>query len=105
MGDSSRLGPDDVVALVDASEQDVAEVNGPDPIVDFLEADGMLLERVGQKQQALLQADRARVSDTLDEEVARIFDRGERAGVGARGRTIQRRGGRSPKASWGRSSL
>ena len=37
MGDSSPLGPDHVVALVHGSEQDVAEVNGPDPVVDLLE--------------------------------------------------------------------
>jgi plasmid stabilization system protein ParE len=29
----------EVMAFVDASEQHVAEVNGPDPVVDFLEAD------------------------------------------------------------------
>lgn len=40
MGDSSQLGPDDVVAFVDTSEQDVAEVNEPNAVVDFLEADG-----------------------------------------------------------------
>jgi Phage integrase family len=50
MGDSSQLGPDDVVAFVDASEQDLAEVNGPDAIVDFLEADGMLLQRIGEEE-------------------------------------------------------
>jgi len=57
MGDSSRLGPDDVVAFVNASEQDVAEVNGPDAVVDLLEADRVLLERVGQIQQPCLEAD------------------------------------------------
>ena len=80
MGDSSRLGSDDVVAFVDASEQDVAKVNGPDPIVDLLEADRMLLQCVGQREQPLLEANRARVGDPLDEEVTRIFDRGSRAG-------------------------
>ena len=90
MGDSSLLGPDDVVALVDASEQDVAEVNGPDPVVGLLEADRMLLERVGEEQQALLQANRARVGDTLDEEVAGVLDGGQRAGVGPRGGPVQR---------------
>ena len=54
MGDSSLLGPDDIVALVDAAEQDVAEVNRPDPIVDFLEADGMLLQGVGEKSSRFL---------------------------------------------------
>jgi hypothetical protein len=105
MGDSSRLGPDDVVALVDASEQDLAKVNGPDPVADLLEADGMLLQGVGEEKEPLLQANGARVGDALDEEVAEILDWGQRAGVGrAEGRYCVA-GGRSPKASWGRSSL
>ena len=49
MGDSSQLGPDDVVAFVDASEQDLAEVNGPDAIVDFLEADGCCCSALERK--------------------------------------------------------
>jgi len=35
MGDR-WLGPDDVVAFVDAAEQHVAEVNRPDTVGDFL---------------------------------------------------------------------
>jgi hypothetical protein len=52
MGDSSLLRPDDVVAFIDAAEQDVAEVNRPNPIVDFLEAHGMLLQGVGERAAA-----------------------------------------------------
>ncbi len=73
MGDR-WLGPDDVVPFVDATQQDVAEVNGPDAVGDLLEADGMLLERVGEEEQALLQADGAGVGDALDEEMARVLD-------------------------------
>ena len=73
MGDSSRLSPDHVVAFVHASEQDVAEVNRPDPVVDFLEADRMLLKRVGEEEQPLLQANHACIGDALDEEVAEIL--------------------------------
>jgi hypothetical protein len=91
MGDSSLLGPDDIVALVHASEQDVAKVNRPDPIVNFLEADGMLLQGVREKEQPFLQANRARVGDALDQEVARILDRGQRARVGARRWPVERR--------------
>ena len=104
MGDSSLLGPDDVVAFVDASEQDVAEVNGPDPVAGLLETDGMLLQGVGEKEQARFQADGARVGDAFDEEVAGILDRGQRAGVWPRGGTVQQ--GRRPTAQGrGRSSL
>ena len=38
MGDSSLPGPADVGAFINAAEQHVSEVNGPYPIVDFLEA-------------------------------------------------------------------
>ncbi len=65
------LGSDDGVAFVDAAEQHVTEMNRPDPVVDFLEADGVLLQRIGDEQQALPQADGARVGDALDEEMAR----------------------------------
>ena len=36
------LHPDDVVPFVDAAQEDVAEVNGPDAVVDLLETDGVL---------------------------------------------------------------
>jgi hypothetical protein len=37
----------DVVALVDAAEEDVAEVDRPHTVGDLLESDRMLLERMG----------------------------------------------------------
>jgi hypothetical protein len=77
----------------------MAEVNGPDPVVGLLEADRVLLQRVGEEEPPLLQSKRARVGDALDEEMAGILDRGQRAGVRPRGGTIQRAGGRSPSAS------
>jgi hypothetical protein len=61
MGDSSLPGPADVGAFINAAEQHVSEVNGPYPIVDFLEADGMLLKRIGEKQEPRLQANRTGV--------------------------------------------
>ena len=72
MGDSSLPAPADVVAFINAAEQHAAEVNGPYPIVDFLEADGMLLKRIGEKQEPRLQANRTGVGHPLDEEVAGI---------------------------------
>jgi hypothetical protein len=54
MDDSSRLGPDDVVALVDATEQHVAEANGPDAVVDLLlEANRVLRQRTREEEQPL----------------------------------------------------
>src|SRR5688572_21995784 len=94
MGDSSGLGPDDVIAFVDAPEQHVAEVNRPDAVVDLLEADRVLLERVGEEEQSLLQANRAGVGDALDEEVPGVLARRQGAGVRPRRRPIE--SGRGP---------
>ena len=69
------LGPDDVIPFVDPSQEHLAEVDRPDPVVDLLEADGVLLERVGEEQEPLLQADGAGVGDALDDEVTGILDR------------------------------
>ena len=66
--------PNDVVPFVDASQEDIAEVNRPDAVVDLLEPDGVLLERVGDEQQALLQTDGAGVGDAFDDEVPGILD-------------------------------
>jgi hypothetical protein len=39
---SSRA--EDVVAFIDAGQEDVTEVDGPDAIIDFLEAEDVLFE-------------------------------------------------------------
>ena len=91
MGNTFALGLDDVVPLVDPPQQHVAEVNRPDPVVDLLEADGVLFERVGEEQQPLPQADGAGVGHALDEEVPGVLDGRQRAGVRPRGSTVQRR--------------
>ena len=74
MGDSSQLGPDDVVAFIDASEQDVAEMNGPDSVIDLLEPHRVLLQRIGEKEQTLFEPDGSGVGHALDEKVAGILD-------------------------------
>lgn len=45
MGDRwlAKLGPNDAVTFVDSPEQDMAEVNRPDAVVDLLKADRMSL--------------------------------------------------------------
>ena len=75
MGDT-RLRPDDVIPFVDPAQQDGAEVDRPDPVSYLLEADGELLEGVGDEHEPLLEPDRPRIGDALDEEVAGILDRG-----------------------------
>src|SRR6266404_4711743 len=93
MGDR-WLGPDDVVTFVHSPRKDTAEVNRPDAVSDLLEPDRVLLERIGDEQQPLLQADGARVSDALDEEVPGILDGGHGTRVGAGRGPVER--GRRP---------
>ena len=45
MGDTCWLRPDDGVARVDAPQQDAAKVEGPDAVVELLQADRVLLAR------------------------------------------------------------
>src|SRR2546430_7554742 len=93
MGDTvwgHESGAEDVVAFVDAGEEDLAEVDGPDAVADLLEADGVLLEGVGEEEEPFAEADRARVRDALDDEVGGIGDRREGPVVGTGRRAIQR---------------
>ena len=92
MGDTGRLRPDDVVPFVDPSQQDAAEVDRPDAVVHLLKADGVLLQRVGDEEQFLLEPERPGVRDALHDEMAGILDRGQDSGIGARGGPVE--GGR-----------
>lgn len=51
--------PDDIVALVEAGEEHAVEVDGPDPVVDFLQADVVLLQRIRDEQQLVFEAEGA----------------------------------------------
>lgn len=55
----------DVVAFIGPGQQDVAEVDGPDAVIHLLEADDMLLEGIGQEEQALLEPDRPGVASPV----------------------------------------
>ena len=70
--------------LVDLAKQYGPEVQGPNPVVAFLEPDVVLLERVGEEEQPILEADRPGVRDALDQEVPWILERWELRGIGAR---------------------
>ena|SRR5882762_4662720 len=67
-------------------------MNRPDAVVDFLESDGVLLQRVGDEEQALLEPKRSGVRDALHDEMAGILDRRQCAAVEPRRRPIPRRG-------------
>ena len=99
------LASNDVVAFVEPSDQDPAEVNGPDAVGDFFEPDRVLFECVRDEEQALLESERPRVGDALDEEVPGIVNRRQLAGVRPGGGTIERAGVRPRRNVCGRSLL
>src|SRR5438094_38930 len=66
-------------------------MNRPDAVIDLLEADGVLLQGVGNEEQSLLEPERPRVRDALHDEMSGILDRRQRAGVEPRRRPIPRR--------------
>jgi len=51
------LGADDEVGFVHGSEQCVAEVDVPEAVIDLLETDVVLLERVGDEDEAVLETE------------------------------------------------
>ena len=70
------LPSDDVVALIELRQQDVVEVDRPDAIVDLVQANPVPLERVGDEQEPVLEAERPRARHPFDEEVPGVFLRG-----------------------------
>jgi hypothetical protein len=83
---------DDVVTFVDARQPDVAEVDRPDSIIDFLEAEDLLLERVRDEEQAFLESDRPCVRHPLGNVMARVLDGWDVPRVRTGRRPVQRRG-------------
>jgi len=57
-----RLRADNKVAFVESGQEDAAEVDRPDPVVDLVEADMMLLEGVGNEEQATLEPEGSRIA-------------------------------------------
>lgn len=80
--------------LVVPGEEGVVVVDGPDAIIDFLKADDLARERVGEKDLAFLDAEAAAVRDTPQLEVAGILRsldavwKRARRGLPARGRRV-----------------
>ena len=73
---------DDHVAFVELPEQDRAEVERPDPVVGFVQANVKLLERIGDEEQLVFEPEGAGVGDALHEEVPRVLERGRWSGKG-----------------------
>src|SRR6266446_2006165 len=90
IGRRAILASNDVVPFVESSDQDPAEVNGPDAVGDLLEPDRVLLERFRDEEQALLEAERPSVGDALHEEMPGILKRRQLARVRPRGGPVER---------------
>ena len=60
-----HLGANDGVPFIDPAQEYVTEVQPPNPVVDFFQADPVLFEGVGEKEQPLLEADRPGIGDPL----------------------------------------
>ena len=76
--------PDDQVAFVDRGQEDRPEVDRPDAIVGFLEAEVMCFERIGDEEELVLEPKRAGVGHPLDQEVPGIRERRQALGKGTR---------------------
>src|SRR5450432_3753394 len=74
-----RLAMNDVVPFVESSEQNPTEMNRPDAVVHLLQADGVLLQRIGNEEQFLLEPERPGVRDALHEEVSGILNGRQRS--------------------------
>lgn len=57
-------------------------MNGPDSVVDLLQADALLLRCIGNEEQLVLQPERAGVGDALHDETAGILHRRQPVGIG-----------------------
>lgn len=89
-GATRRSVPDDHVAFVDLAEQHGSEVDGPDSVVGFIQADVMLLERIGNEEELVFEPEGAGVGDTLHDEVGGVLERWEPFGIRARGGRVAR---------------
>ena len=79
---------DDVVPLVELGQQHVVEVDRPHAIVDLFQANPVPFERVGDEQEAVLEAERPGARHLFDKEVPGIFLRGQHPWIRARGGMI-----------------
>ena len=76
--------PNDHVAFVDLGQENRPEVDRPDAIVGFCEAEVVLLQGIGDEEQLVFQPEGAGVRHALDQEVAGVLERRQALGKGAR---------------------
>jgi hypothetical protein len=64
-GEHLLLLRDDVIAFVEGRQSDGVEVNGPDPVVGFFQADVLINHRIGQVQQLVPKPKRPAASPVI----------------------------------------
>jgi len=72
---SCRSAPNHVIPFIKAWDEDVAEVDRPDAILNLIETHVLALERGGQEEQPSPEAEGAAAGDPLHEIVPRVLDR------------------------------
>ena len=72
MGDTQSLEQCHLL-LVEASEEHVVEVDGPDAIVDLFETDPFLIQDLAEEQRVLPESEGAGLADATSLEVAGVL--------------------------------
>jgi hypothetical protein len=76
MGNAEGLPANDIVPFIELGQEHGVEVERPDAIVGFLEANVVVGQAVGDEEQTVLEAKGAAGRDLLDQEVAGVLLRG-----------------------------
>ena len=63
-------------SFINPSQQHVAEVERPDPVIDLFQANAVLPQGGGEIEQPGLEPHRTRIRHALDQEMIRVLERG-----------------------------
>ena len=102
---NTQLPFDKRLPFVNSSEQHVAEIEGPDPVLDFFQRNAVLSQGRREIEQPCLEPNRAGVGDAFHDVMGRILEWGVSAGIGTGRRAVVGAGVRPRRNSCGRSWL